>query len=59
VTPCPKALSSATVNAYGTSQYGVQSSGVWTSHWYLPSASPEGREKLSAHNNSTRQSLSN
>jgi hypothetical protein len=30
---CPKMLPSAAINTYSASQYGVQPSGVWTSHW--------------------------
>jgi hypothetical protein len=31
--PCPKMQPLEAVYAYGASQYEVQPSGVWTSHW--------------------------
>jgi hypothetical protein len=48
-TPYPKMPPSEAVYTYGVSQYGVQPSGVWTSHWYPPSASLKGRGELPAH----------
>jgi hypothetical protein len=32
-TPCPKMHPLEAVYAYGVFRYGVQPSGVWTSHW--------------------------
>jgi hypothetical protein len=32
-TPCPKMQPLEAVYAYGASEYEVQLSGVWTSHW--------------------------
>jgi hypothetical protein len=32
-TPCPKMLPPKAAYAYRASQYEVQPSGVWTSHW--------------------------
>jgi hypothetical protein len=37
-----------TVNAYGVSQR-ESNIRVWTTHWWLPSASPKGREELHLH----------